>query len=241
MKADIPKRIFITGANRGIGLEFVTQFLKRGATVFAACRDTGRAEDLLKLKATYPETCFPINLDVADTCSLGAAFEAVQAKTDTLDLLINNAAHTTNLQETLPELKSEIMMRHFQVNSVAPVLITQKFLKLLRKGNTAKVATISSEAGSFNLCSGLTSFRGYSYHASKAALNMFMLIVASELRADNIPVITLHPGFVRTRPTNSHALLSTTESVEGMLRVIEKLTLENSGGFYGHDGGKLNW
>ncbi|MEO8206962.1 MAG: SDR family NAD(P)-dependent oxidoreductase, partial [Chthoniobacterales bacterium] len=105
----------------------------------------------------------------------------------------------------------------------------------------AKLATISSEAGSFKTCSKLTSFRGYSYHATKAALNMMMMILTTELRNDNISTITLHPGFVRTRPTNSHAPLSVTESVEGMRKVIDGLTLENSGGFYDYSGERRGW
>ncbi|MEO6848794.1 MAG: SDR family NAD(P)-dependent oxidoreductase, partial [Chthoniobacterales bacterium] len=110
-----------------------------------------------------------------------------------------------------------------------------------RKGQNAKIATISSEAGSFRSNAKAKSFRGYSYPASKAALNMMLMILTAELRAENIPVVTLHPGFVRTRPENSHAPLDPKESAKGMLEIIENLTLENSGNFYRYDGSAIEW
>ncbi|MEO8205538.1 MAG: SDR family NAD(P)-dependent oxidoreductase, partial [Chthoniobacterales bacterium] len=147
MNRHYPKRIFITGASRGLGLEFTSQFLKGGNHVFAACRDTSRATDLVKLKSEYPETCVLIDLDVGDITSIDTSFKTVQAQTDALDVFINNAAHTTDLHETLADIQPNVMLRHFQVNTMAPVLLAQKYLPLLRQGRDAKLATISSEAG----------------------------------------------------------------------------------------------
>ncbi|MEO6848163.1 MAG: SDR family NAD(P)-dependent oxidoreductase, partial [Chthoniobacterales bacterium] len=172
MKTENQKRVLITGANRGIGLGFAQECLSRGDLVFAGCRDTAHARDLQSLKATYPENCIIVELDVTDQCSIGASFEFIQTQAGGLDLLVNNAAYTTNLFESINDFQPEIMLRHFQVNAFAPMAVIQRYLRLLRKGQNAKIATISSEAGSFRSNAKAKSFRGYSYPASKAALNM---------------------------------------------------------------------
>ncbi|MEO6054046.1 MAG: SDR family oxidoreductase [Chthoniobacterales bacterium] len=241
MKTENQRRVLITGANRGIGLAFAQECLNRGDQVFAGCRDASGATALQDLKAAHPENCVIVELDITDKCSIGASFETIQKQAEGLDLLVNNAAYTTNLFESIDDFQSEIMLRHFQVNAFASMEIIQRYLRLLRKGRNAKIATVSSEAGSFHSNAKATSFRGYSYPASKTALNMLLMILTAELRPQNISVVSLHPGFVRTRADNSHAPLSPKESVEGMLKIIENLTTENSGGFYRYDGSTVEW
>ncbi len=111
---------------------------------------------------------------------------------------------------------------------------------LLRKGVSPKIAVISSEAGSFQQKYDQY-LKGYSYRVSKAALNMSVLILSTQIRGEGIPVIALHPGWVRSHPRNKNAPLSPEESVEGMLQIIDGLELAKSGGFYRYDGKELHW
>ena len=233
-------RALITGANRGIGLEFVRQCLHRGDQVFAGCRNPAAATELLRLQSDYPDALSVLQLDVTDECSIGASFEAVQREAEGLDVLISNAAYTSNLFETIDELKADIVLKHFHTNALGPMLVIQRYLKLLRKGVSPKIAVVSSEAGSFQQKYN-DHLKGYSYRGSKAALNMFVLILTTQIKREGIPVVALHPGWVRSHPRNKNAPLSPAESVGGMLEIIDGLELAKSGGFFQYDGKELPW
>ena len=144
-------RILITGANRGIGLELVRQYLQRDDTqVFATCRNPQAATTLSQLVDSNNNRASVIQLDVADTSSIDASVQAVSEQVDGLDVIINNAGINpgTDRERTFGGLDAEAMLHVLHVNSVAPIMVTQAYADLLRAGNNAKVVNVSSGAGS---------------------------------------------------------------------------------------------
>jgi NAD(P)-dependent dehydrogenase (short-subunit alcohol dehydrogenase family) len=226
------RRVLITGASRGIGLEFVRQFLERGDRVFAACRDPENADDLHDLAA--PDLHI-VTLDVTDQRSIDSSYAVVRAQTDALDLLINNAG-ISNDDDELGSLSFESLMQIYRVNAAAPVLIAQRYLDLLRRGHDPKLVGITSEHGSLE---SKPDGGPYGYSASKAALNMLMRTLAFEARG--VTTFVLDPGWVRTDMGGQSASLSPEESVSGMIEVIEAVTPEHAGGFFRWDGAGMPW
>lgn len=225
----------ITGANRGIGLEYVRQLLESSEQVFATCRNPSEAKKLLALQKKHAEKLSIIKLDIRMEDDLTSALEQVSQVTDSLDLLINNAGIYPR-GERLGTLNSEQMMAAFQNNTVAPILVVQAFQKLLSKAQ-GKVVNISSRMGSLALAGNSS----HSYRASKAALNMYSRILASELRDSGVIVIAMHPGWVKTDMGGQGAQLTVEASVSGQLKVINKLSLQDSGLFFGPDGEQVAW
>lgn len=228
---------FISGASRGIGLEFARQLAERGGRVFAGCRRPDSAADLHALAERLPGQIELIALDVADESSIRAAAAAVAARTDHLDLLINNAG-TVDRSQALDDLDFEICIETFKINAFAPILLAQQCLPLLRRGKAAKIASISSEYGSLTE---KASGDLYTYCASKAALNMFTRTLAFDVWQMGITAVILDPGWVRTAMGGWDAELSPTESVEGMLRVLDDLTIADAGRFIRWDGLERPW
>lgn len=222
-------RIFITGANRGLGLEFVRQYLAEGARVFAAARNPA-ASELAQLKIQHGQTLTLVPLDVTQETDLRAAVATVQQETPALDLLINNAAVNRRGFE-LGNYERGAMLEAMHVNAVAPVLIGQAFHDLLRKGMTPKIVNISTQIGSF-----ASNQDGYTplYAASKAALNMYTRSFAHE--AQGIIAIAVHPGWVRTDMGGQEAPLSPEDSIRMLRKLIAHLTLADSGRFFNYDG-----
>ncbi len=226
------RRVLVTGASRGLGLEFVRQFLERGDRVFAACRDPENADDLHDLSSPNLHL---ITLDVSDQRSIESSFAVVRAQTDALDLLINNAGVSLDDDE-LGALTFENLLHIFRVNTIAPMLVAQRYLDLLRRGTSPKLVGITSEHGSLALKPDGGTF-GYS--SSKAALNMLMRTLAFEVGA--VTTFVLDPGWVRTDMGGQSAALAPEQSVRGMIEVIDAVTHEHTGGFYRWDGEIMPW
>lgn len=230
-------RALITGSNRGLGLEFVRQLLARGDRVFATCREPDDAAALHALREQYPDRLSIVALDVADPETLDSAHEAVQRETGGLELLVNNAG-IGGLVERLGKFDQESMLERFAVNAIGPVLVLQRFIGLLRAGEGAKVA---------NLTTGISSLanRGpndlHTYCASKTALNMYTRGLSFDLRADGIPMIVIDPGWVQTDMGGPDADITPEESIRGVLRVIDALTIEQSGRFFHYSGREIPW
>lgn len=231
------KRILITGSNRGIGLELVREYLKQDDTqVFATCRSPESADDLNQLAAQHPQRIIVVSLDVSDRQSIQASVQAVREHTQALDLLVNNAGilpggvanRDPNIAQ-FGQLEAEAMLHVFHINTIAPVMIAQAYADLLRKGNHARLINMSSDAGSIERRE-----RGcdYSYPASKAALNMMTRCLAGDFRGDNVIVVSMHPGFLRTDMGGPNARMEVEETVPAMLRVIDGLTMSDSGQFF---------
>ena len=176
----------ITGANRGLGLEFVRQLLARGERVTATCREPGKAKELAALAC---DRLAVLPLDVTDPAQIALLAKQVSE----VDVLINNAGVAAE-HETFGTFEAGTMARVLTINSIAPMLVTQAVAPRMGKGG--KIVCITSGLGSIANSEGLTF--GLSYGMSKAALNMGVKKLASEMEQRGIAIITLHPGWVQT-------------------------------------------
>ena len=222
-------RVLVTGANRGLGLELVQQYVRDGAIVFAAARQpySGALERLAK---EHAERLFPVPLDVTQASALPAAVAAVRAHTDALDVLINNAGVNPR-SVGLGRYERAQMLETLDINAVAPILVAQAFLDLLQKGTQPKLVNISSQIGSFGWNQhGMAPL----YAASKAALNMYTRALANE--AGGVITVAVHPGWVQTDMGGQSATLTPAQSVSHLRTLIARLKKTDSGQFFNYDG-----
>lgn len=226
--------VLVTGANRGLGLGFTRHYLAGGATVFAGCRKPDQAEELQKVRESAPDRCHVLQLDVTDQSELAEAAREVEAKTDRLDLLLNNAGvFPKNRFETVTEAD---LVEAFRINSIAPLLVSRQFLPLLRKGSKPLIVVISSLLGSVQLGATTGRWREYAYSSSKAAVNRIIRQMQLDLAPHNVTIIGQYPGWVRTAMGGEGANLSVEDSVRRMAAGFEKLTLTDSGRIVDLDG-----
>ena len=242
MSERIAQHVLLTGANRGLGLEWTRRLAGRVDRLFATCRRPDEAHELADLADAHPDTIEVFALDVADPDAIVAAAERVAEATGALDLLINNAGiNGGGTGDRFGSVDPETMMDVLRVNTAGPHLMVQAFADLLRAGGTDEnsiVVNVTSQLGSIANTSGGS---WHSYKASKAALNMCTRLQSGALKGDGVIVVSMHPGWVRTDMGGSNARLSTEESVGGMLDVIADLTPDDTGRFLTHDGGELPW
>jgi NAD(P)-dependent dehydrogenase (short-subunit alcohol dehydrogenase family) len=237
------RRVLITGASRGLGLEFARRYLERGDRVFATCRRPAAARALAALAAAHADRLTIVPLDVTDARSIRAAQGAVGRKVDGLDLLINNAGiysirGSADPTERLGELRFEDALLLLRANAVGPLMVTQQYLDLLAAGRRSRVVAISSEYGSV---SQNTAGFPYYYAASKAALNMLMRSLAAEARRHGIVTALLDPGWVSTDMGGPEAPVTPPRSVAGMMRVIDGLGARDNGRFFTWEGRAAPW
>ncbi len=237
MPAIHAQRVLITGANRGIGLEFVRQLLARGDRVIAACRNPGRALKLTELAGAYPGRLHVLPLDLDKERSIAGFARETGTLGETLDVLINCAGVLVS-GERFGELVAKTFDETLHTNVVGPLLLTQALAPLLARSSHARVVNVSSDLGSL---ADTVHFHTPSYAVSKAALNMVTRLTAAELAPRGIVVVSLHPGWVRTDMGGAGAPLTPTESVGGMLRVIDGLKAADSGGYMDHRGVTMAW
>ena len=214
----------VTGANRGIGLEFCRQLKDYGHDVIAVCRQ--KSPELENLGVRIEN-----NIDIGNDESIAVLKE--RFKDVSIDVLINNAGiHSRN---TLEELNYNDLLHQFNINALGPLRVTTALLPNLKSGS--KIAIITSRMASIE---DNTSGSSYGYRMSKVALSMAGKSLAIDLKPKQIPVAILHPGLVSTRMTNFRGI-STTEAVSGLLARIEELNLENTGTFWHSNGQVLPW
>jgi NAD(P)-dependent dehydrogenase (short-subunit alcohol dehydrogenase family) len=231
------QRCLVTGANRGLGLEFTQELLGRGARVLACCRDPSRAIDLNALQQQYGEELVVHALDVADAEAIAALPEVTAKHLQRLDLLVNNAGVLVS-GERFGNVAHESLMRSFAVNAAAPLLITQALAPLLLRGHKPCVLCVSTQLASIAQASG---FRTLSYSMSKAALNMAVKRLAAELGPRGIVVMAFHPGWVKTTMGGTGATLEPATSVRAMLGLMEHAKTDDGGRFLAYDGAPLPW
>jgi NAD(P)-dependent dehydrogenase (short-subunit alcohol dehydrogenase family) len=232
------ERVLVTGANRGLGLEFVRQYAEAGARVFAGCRNPDGAGFLSTLVARYPGQVEVLPLDVTRRESIDAAVSHIALDGDgTLDVLINNAG-TSPRGEAFSNLDATSMAAVLEVNAIAPLIVAQRCHRLLSHSHRPRIVNISSSMGSL---AEKEAGRHYSYSASKAALNMLTRAAAHDLAASGVIVVALHPGWVRTDLGGPDAELTAAESVGDMLGVIDGLDASQSSRFLNRDGREHPW
>lgn len=228
--------ILITGANRGLGLEFTQQYAQDGWTVFACCREPEKATALEKLAKECPNVLvFP--LDLADLAQIDQL--AIQLDGVAIDVLLNNAGiYGDSAGHGFGNLDYEQWSKNMMVNVFAPVKMTEAFLPHLQNGKQKTVVAMSSLMGSL---ADNGSGGSILYRSSKAALNAAMKSVAIDNRAKEVAVLILHPGWVKTDMGGSNAPLEIPESVQKMRDTIANFTLVQSGEFLRYDGTSLPW
>ncbi|PKO25324.1 MAG: short-chain dehydrogenase [Betaproteobacteria bacterium HGW-Betaproteobacteria-8] len=226
--------LLITGANRGLGLEFVKQYVEAGWQVIACCRWPDDARELQALAERSGDQVEIHPLDVADFEEIDALALILQGRP--IDLLINNAG--VYPQSNFGEVDYEAWAEAFHINSMAPMKMAEAFVSHIAASNLKKIVTVSSKMGSLD---DNTSGGSYIYRSTKTAVNMVMKSLAIDLKPMGIASTILHPGWVRTDMGGPNGLIDAPESVAGMRRVIENLTLENSGRFVAYDGKEVPW
>jgi NAD(P)-dependent dehydrogenase (short-subunit alcohol dehydrogenase family) len=215
----------VTGANRGIGLEFCRQLRDRGDSVIAVCRKSSHELDQLGVRVEA-------GIDVADAAAVSELKRRLEGTR--IDLLVNNAGILRH--EDFGSLDYSSIELQLRVNAVGPLRVTEALLPLLGRGS--KIALITSRMGSI---ADNSSGGAYGYRMSKAALNAAGVSLARDLQGNGIAVVILHPGFVKTEMTAHHGAVEPSESVNGLLARIEELTLETSGRFLHMNGEELPW
>jgi NAD(P)-dependent dehydrogenase (short-subunit alcohol dehydrogenase family) len=237
------QHVLVTGAARGIGLQLVQELLSRGNTVVATVRNTGTASDLTALQSSdNPELTgrlHIVEMDVSSAASIKKAVAELKASYSHFEVVINNAGILGEPQ-SFDELTGEDLISVFQTNTVGPVLLTQQLkLQGLIGEQETLVINVSSLIGStsFDLFDHLTV---YQYRASKAALNMLTRFMDLALAKDNITVMAVSPGYVKTAMSNYEGEITTEESAQGILAVAEN-GQDLHGTFYNYTGEQLAW
>lgn len=226
-------QVLITGANRGLGLEFAKQYAQDGWQVLACCRAPQKASALQALASTHNNIQI-LALDVADFAQIDAL--ARQLKDYKIDVLISNAGIYPD--SSSHEINTDDWLDAFTINSISPYKVATAFTPQVAKSRLKKIATLTSKMGSID---DNTSGGSYIYRSSKAAANMVMKSLSIDLQPQGISVVTLHPGWVQTDMGGSNALINTQTSVTGMRQVIEHLNLSNTGRFIAYDGQQILW
>ncbi len=237
------ERILITGASRGIGLAFARLYAQRGDRVFAGCRNPETAVHAAELERIYPGLVTRVTLDVGEEDSICASLEEVRRHVDGLDILINNAGiggsdSRTGQQERLGTFHFDDAWRVLAVMAVGPLVTAQTYMDLLRAGNRPRIANVTSGYGSI---SANTHGFPYYYSAAKSAMHQFMRSLAYDVRDWGVATVLLDPGSVRTDMGGPNAPLLPEESAGGMIRVLDALTLEQSGAFLNWQGKTMPW
>ena len=222
---------FITGMTDGLGLAMAKQLLQEGWKVFGGGR---RPERLAALQKEFPQSLFPLYLDVTDAASLLKAREAVEEETQALHMVINCAGiFRPECDAPLEDTDVEAALGVMDINAIGPMRVTKTFLPLLQKGQDPVLVHVSSESGSLT---GNTQHHRYDYCMSKAALNMFTVLLRHDLPPMGIRVFAVHPGWMHTAMGGPQAPLSPEESAKGILSLAETMGRAEDPVFFDYDG-----
>lgn len=225
--------LFITGANRGIGLEMVKQFAQSGWQISACCRNPEQAEGLQVLVRENRDIHL-YALDVTDYTAV--ANLALQLKEQSFDQLINNAGIYGPRSSNLNDLDLDAWRQVFETNTIAPLKLVQAFTPHVASSQGKQIAILSSKMGSISDNQGGAS---YIYRSSKTALNQVIKSLSIDLEPQGINVISLHPGWVQTDMGGPNGLITVEQSVAGLKSVLTSNPL--SGQFYNYDGSLIGW
>jgi NAD(P)-dependent dehydrogenase (short-subunit alcohol dehydrogenase family) len=226
----------ITGANRGLGLEFARQYLADGWQVYAACRDPSSASELRRLADASDHNLRILTLDVTNPASVKAA--AVKLDGQAIDLLLNNAGIGGPRGQTIGNIDYEAWANVLDANTMGPMRVSEAFVDHVARSERKLIVTLTSGMGSL---ADNTSGGSIAYRSSKAAVNMVMRSLAHDLAPFGITCVVVNPGWVRTDMGGPHATLTPTESVMMLRRLIETLGPAQSGKFFNYDGREYPW
>ena len=234
--------VLITGTGRpyALGFNMVRHYLENGDCVFASVRRPSEA--LEALKQEYPDRLHILTMDISSTESVNAAAREAEARTDHLDLIINNATTASaDTMKELPDFDLDQIAPAVNVGAVGPIRVIKAFMPLLKKSpDVALVVNISSEAGSIGKC-----YRTFylDYGTEKAALNMLTMTLHNYFKDDpKLNIICLHPGWMRTNPGNNEAPLDPYAHAETLRRLFEEKRHDKEGPvFITYEGEAYPW
>lgn len=223
--------ILVTGANRGLGLEFARSYAADGWRVHACCRHPEKAKDLSEIAGEVVAH----KLDVTD--GLRTASLARELADERIDILINNAG-VFHARNDIGRIDYDEWAEELKVNTIAPARLAERFVKQIAASERKLIVNITSGMGSI---ANTTSGGSIVYRSSKAGLNMVTKCLSLEFAKHGITVVAISPGWVRTDMGGDNGELSPTESIARMRQVIDRLTPADSGRFFNQDGEERPW
>jgi NAD(P)-dependent dehydrogenase (short-subunit alcohol dehydrogenase family) len=226
----------ITGANRGLGLEFARQYSADGWQVYAASRDPSSASELRQMADASGHKLRTIALDVTDLTSVKAA--AAELEGIAIDVLLNNAGVGGPRGQSIGNIDYETWARVLDVNTLGPMRVAEVFVDNVAQSERKLIVTITSGMGSI---ADNTSGGAFAYRSSKAAVNMVMRSLAIDLAPRGITCVVINPGWVQTDMGGSHATLTPAAAITRLRRLIETLGPAQSGKFFNYDGREYAW
>ena len=236
------KTVLITGGNRGLGLEFVKQYSQLGYKIIVTCRNPNEAKELNTLKENSKTDIKIHTLDVTNHEEIDLLSKSLSNKP--IDIIINNAGIIGPFpifehieKQRFTTIDYTVWEKVLRTNLFGPVKISESFLENIKNGQEKKIIFISSTVGSIN--EGKES--AYAYATSKTALNKAISLMAENLKNENIHVLALCPGYVKTRMNAGGANLETDESIKGMIKQIDSLDESNTGTFIRYNGELITW
>jgi NAD(P)-dependent dehydrogenase (short-subunit alcohol dehydrogenase family) len=230
------KSVLITGANRGIGLEHARRFAARGACVFATARAPAEATELAALAAEQRGRVEVLEYEASDPAAPDRLKAALR---DTpIDLLLANAGALGGKTQSFGSVDVDSLLELVRVNALAPLKLAEVLADNVARSGRRLMAFQSSLMGSVG---DNTSGGHYAYRVAKVALNMIAKSIAVDLRPRGVITVALHPGWVRTRMGGKAAPVSVEACVAGQQRLLDSLTLADSGRFLDFDGTELPW
>jgi NAD(P)-dependent dehydrogenase (short-subunit alcohol dehydrogenase family) len=240
------KVAFITGANRGIGLQTAHDLGKQGVTVVLGVRDPGKAEAAVKELRAAGITAEAVAYDANRPETDKAVYSHLEKQYGKLDILVNNAAM---IQEDLlgtntSTVTEDVLRATFDTNFFAPIRLTKTLLPLIKKSPAGRIVNLSSILGSLTLHSlpesPIKQTKALAYNASKTALNAFTVHLAAELAGTPIKVNSAHPGWVKTALGGEHAPMEIADSSKTSVRLALLGDDGPTGGFF-HENDQLPW
>ena len=233
---ELKKSVLITGTNRGIGLGLVQSFLDASYNVFATCRNKEKASRLLSLQNNSNSN---LNIIEVDLLQKNASSQISKYLSNTpIDIFVNNAGLIGPRTQSIGSISYSTWAEVLNLNLIAPLLITQEIIENVTFGREKKLFFLSSKVGSIedNTGGGM-----YIYRSSKTALNQVVKSLSIDLYSQGISSIALHPGWVQTDMGGPNALINVDESVSGMMAVMQKSDISDTGKFFNYDGTIIPW
>ena len=246
------KIAFITGANRGLGLETARELGKTGTVVVLGSRDSKKGEAAAAKLREEGINTESLAFDVTNPKDHQKAYDYFAKKYGRLDILVNNAGILKESQisatgsgpNSVSAVAPEVLRETFETNFFAPVALTKKLLPLVRKAPAGRIVNVSSILGSLTLHSDPNSpiypFKTFAYDASKAALNAFTIHLAHELRDSKLKVNSAHPGWVKTEMGGPNAPMEPSEGGKTSAQLAALPDDGPNGGFF-HLGQRVPW
>ena len=227
--------VLITGANRGLGLEYVKSYLASGEKVIACCRAPEAAEDLQQLKDSNSELEI-LTYDAGSEDSLKSLVAELGQRP--IKTLIANAGVYGGKGQVMGNISSDVWLETLRINSIAPYLLIEALVPNLEAADSPTAVVMSSKMGSIDDNS---SGGGYIYRSSKTAVNSVVKSLSIDLEPKGIRVLALHPGWVRTDMGGPNGLIDTQTSIAGLRQTIDRKQLSDTGKFYNYDGSLIPW